>query len=129
MQGARKAKAEVETLTLEVEFLSAELAPNPAEEGVFVSGMYMEGARLENSKLEELEHAGPIYQKMPIMLIKAKPPRTATGKQEFYPCPIYTSSSREADQLVNSIKLQTQQTEKHWSKRGVVLLTHFDVNC
>jgi dynein heavy chain len=129
LQSARRSKTEIENLSLEVEFLSADATPNPAEEGVYLSGLYLEGGRLENNRLEELEHSGPIYQKVPTMLCKAKPTRTITGKQEFYSCPIYTSSSRGSGQLVTTIKLQATQNEKHWSKRGVALLTHLDINC
>ena len=126
LQGAKKLKVDVENLVLDFEVMNSDVIST--EEGILLSGLFLEGARWDN-KLEELEPSGTFCQKMPPILCRARQPVRSTMKGDSsYLCPVYRTSDRGSSNLVTYIKLPSSNTEKHWVKRSVVLLSHFDIN-
>jgi len=126
---SRKTKQEIDTLVLDFEILNADTPSTPPEDGIYLSGFYLEGAKWETFKLDELEHQSTIVQKLPIVLCRAKLPKfiTTSTKFEYFHCPVYKSSVRGQSNFVTSIRLQSTLPERHWTKRSVVMLTHLDL--
>jgi len=125
---SRKARQEIDTLVLDFEILAVDSVTSPPEDGLYLSGFYLEGAKWETFKLDEMDQSTMI-QNLPLILCRAKLPKfiTTSNKFEYYHCPVYKSSSRGQSNFVTSIRLPTTLPERHWTKRSVVMLTHLDL--
>lgn len=122
-----------------------------AEDGAFIRGLFIEGARwnvgchaIDESRPRELFVSMPYMQLLPKMktdVAAAKgSPELYTGlpdgSSHVYMCPVYKTSVRQgtlsttghSTNFVMFITLpMTQEHEqKHWIKRGVAMLTQLD---
>ena len=99
----------------------------PPKEGVYISGLFLEGARWDN-KENSLAEAFPmeLFSTIPVMNF-----RPVEGKKKNlrgnYPCPLYIypvrAGTRDRPSFVITIDLHAgQKTEEHWTKRGVAML-------
>ncbi len=105
------------------------------EDGILIDGLYLEGARWDSTsnKIDDL-NANSIAAnnnqsdwKMPLMIAKAaKTSKTLATTQSYYNCPVYRSAFRGDNNMVATIKLPSDASEKHWVKRGAILITHYD---
>lgn len=98
-----------------------EVLEHPAE-GVYVHGMYLEGASLDRKtgKLVETK-AKILYEPMPVIYVYAI--NSTAGKDpKMYECPIYRKPIRSTTTYIGSIDLETDINPKHWTLRGVALL-------
>ncbi len=124
---SKKTKAEIDSLSFDFELISADSTLPIVEDGVYITGLYIEGAKWETFKLDELDNG--VAQKLPTILCRARPPKQlqTASKLEFFQCPVYRSAERGQANYVTSIRLPSAYPEKHWVKRSVVLLTHADL--
>lgn len=103
-----------------------ELREQPPE-GVYVYGLYLEGAAWER-RTSRLIEAKPkiLYEAMPVIHLYAvqessnkKPHETNRGQ---YSCPIYRKPRRTDLTYVTSIDLNCTKNADHWIMRSVGLL-------
>ena len=100
-----------------------------SEDGVAVSGLFMEGARWDREK-KSIQDSFPMemYSNMP--LIRFIPTQTVPGKDKLYTCPLYKTSARagtlsttgHSTNFVVSIHLPNDKPADYWISRGVALL-------
>ncbi|XP_043549538.1 dynein axonemal heavy chain 11 isoform X1 [Chiloscyllium plagiosum] len=93
----------------------------PAREGAYISGLYMEGARwdIQNGHIAEawVKELTPL---MPVIFVKAIP----NDKQEMrniYECPVYKTKLR-GPTYVCTFNLKTKERAAKWILAGVALL-------
>ncbi|XP_033231151.1 dynein heavy chain 5, axonemal [Belonocnema kinseyi] len=92
------------------------------QEGVYVHGLFLEGASLDR-KGGKLVESKPkvLYEQMPVIYIYAI--NTTAGKDpKLYECPIYRKPQRTDQKYVGSIDFETDHNPRHWTLRGVALL-------
>ncbi|XP_047354238.1 dynein axonemal heavy chain 5 isoform X2 [Vespa velutina] len=92
------------------------------QEGVYVHGLFLEGASLDRRAGKLIESKPKVlYEQMPVIYIYAI--NTTAGKDpKLYECPIYRKPQRTDQKYVGSIDFQTDHNPRHWTLRGVALL-------
>ncbi|GBP05920.1 Dynein heavy chain 7, axonemal [Eumeta japonica] len=128
---ARKYKIPIDQLAFHYEVQrSVELEERPPE-GVYIRGLFMEGARWNN----DLYHMDESYPKIlydefpPVWFIPLKRDDIPTGV--FYNCPLYKTGDRRgvlsttghSTNYILFMRLLTKKDPDHWIMRGVALLT------
>uniref|UniRef100_H2YDV7 Uncharacterized protein n=1 Tax=Ciona savignyi TaxID=51511 RepID=H2YDV7_CIOSA len=92
------------------------------EEGVYVYGLYLEGAAWDK-RGQKLSESKPkvLFELMPIIHIDAV---QSGGKSDnkSYGCPIYKKPSRTDRNFIAEVNLKTVVNPDHWVLRGVALL-------
>ena len=109
-------------LQCEVTKMSKEDVQGSPSEGVYVHGLFIEGAGWDrkNSRLTE-SSPKVIYQQMPVIHISAtNAPEDAECKN--YKAPVYKRPRRTDLNFVFDIELKTTQSPDYWAVRGVALL-------
>lgn len=93
----------------------------PPAEGVYVYGLYLEGAGWDRrgSKLVESKPK-VLFEPMPVIHIYAKD--TAPPDSKMYVCPIYKKPRRTDLTYIADVMLRSTQPPDHWILRGVALL-------
>ncbi|XP_066156829.1 dynein axonemal heavy chain 5 [Euwallacea fornicatus] len=92
------------------------------QEGVYVHGLFLEGAGLDR-RTGKLVESKPkvLYEQMPVIYIYSI--NTTAGKDpRLYECPIYRKPQRTDSKYVGSIDFETDHNPRHWTLRGVALL-------
>lgn len=129
---ARKHKIPVDALTFTYQIvnLKEEDIKNPPDDGCYIKGLFLEGARW-NSETSMLDECKPkeLYSVMPIIWLRPVETKDLIH-QECYDCPVYKTLTRagtlsttgHSTNFVLSIKLPTDKEVRHWIKRGVALL-------
>ncbi|KAK9891390.1 hypothetical protein WA026_014631 [Henosepilachna vigintioctopunctata] len=106
---------EVQKATKEETFVS------PAE-GVYVYGLYLDGAGWDkrNTKLCEATNK-VLYTMLPVILITASYQTMQSGPN-LYECPVYKKARRTDLNYITTLNLITTKSPDHWVLRGVALL-------
>ena len=140
---ARKQKIEIDKLDFEFEFFhedptdySTEImvkekcAIKPTEDGVLITGLYLEGGRwdLERKVLAESKPK-VLFTKAPIIWLKPRKSDKKTSEKS-YSCPVYKTTERRgilastghSTNYVMDIKLPIDCEAEHWVKRGVAMI-------
>lgn len=122
-----------------------------AEDGAYIRGLFMEGARwnvgrhaIDESRPRELFVSMPYMQLLPQMKadiaeVKGSPELytgLTGGTSHSYMCPVYKTSVRQGTLSTTghstnfvmfiTLPLAEEHTQKHWIKRGVAMLTQLD---
>ncbi|XP_050711756.1 dynein axonemal heavy chain 5-like isoform X2 [Eriocheir sinensis] len=96
---------------------------DPPPEGVYIYGLFLEGASWDRKQGRLMESRAKIlYEPMPIIYLYAV--NTTSGKDPtLYECPIYRKPQRTDATYIGSIDLETTEyLPSHWTLRGVALL-------
>ncbi|XP_076846923.1 dynein axonemal heavy chain 1 isoform X2 [Brachyhypopomus gauderio] len=133
---ARRCILSIDTISFDFEVMKEpveELNERP-EVGCFIHGLFLEGARwdrqahqLLESRPKELHTDMAVIRLLPVA--NRKPPNSGV-----YICPIYKTLTRagtlsttgHSTNYVIAVELPTDQSQKHWIKRGVALLCALD---
>jgi len=118
----------------EVMKFPAEAIKKKPEDGVYVRGLYLEGARWDMDMMEVNEsHPKNLFDYLPILWLK--PGETAKFvRKDCYSCPVYKTSARRgtlsttghSTNFVMMIDLPSKKPETHWINRGVAALCQLD---
>uniref|UniRef100_A0A1B0GJY1 Putative dyneins heavy chain n=1 Tax=Lutzomyia longipalpis TaxID=7200 RepID=A0A1B0GJY1_LUTLO len=102
-------------------FNKEDISEAPSE-GVYVHGLFLEGASLDRRSGKLIESKPKVlYEQMPVTYIYAI--NTTAGKDpRLYECPIYRKPQRTDQKYVGSIDFETDFNSRHWILRGVALL-------
>ena len=134
---ARKYRAPIDEVVYTFEVMDFNLPDSPPEEGCYVHGLYLEGARwdLAGGTLEE-SLPRVLHSKMPVIWLKPVRTSEEVDDELLYECPVYKTPLRRGElsttghstNFVMDIKLwcPPEKSPSHWIKRGVALLCQVD---
>ncbi|XP_057271369.1 dynein axonemal heavy chain 8 isoform X1 [Pezoporus wallicus] len=114
----------LDTVTIHNEVLkqNKEEIAAPPSEGVYVHGLYLEGAGWDKRNSKLIESTPKIlFTQLPVLHIYAVN-TTSPKDPKLYVCPLYKKPMRTDLNYITVIYLRTVVTPDHWILRGVALL-------
>jgi hypothetical protein len=137
---ARKYSIPIDLLSLSFEILDYDNVTVPPDDGVYVRGYFLEGARWDSTNgvlgeqvARQLSDALPIVKLTPCL---SDAPHFMQAKATFYGCPVYKTSARKgtlsttghSTNYVMNLYLPTNREASHWVIRGVAALVIYSTN-
>jgi dynein heavy chain len=114
-------------------------SPPPPPNGVYIYGMYLEGARWDDDDKTVAEmRPGQLYHRMPAVWLEPVGVKDvlaiANATTGIYACPFYKTSKRagtlsttgHSTNFITTLFLRSEQPQDHWVRRGVALLSQLD---
>ena len=104
------------------------------DDGAYVNGLFMEGARWDRQRMVIGESLPKILFD-PLPVIRLRPGKMSDFKHEnIYVCPVYKTSERRgtlsttghSTNYVLPIELPSDRPQNHWVNRGVACLCQLD---
>ncbi|XP_061572400.1 dynein axonemal heavy chain 5 [Cololabis saira] len=93
----------------------------PPAEGVYVYGLYLEGAGWDRRGSKLIDSKPKVlFETMPVIRLYAE--NNGVKDSRFYSCPIYKKPVRMDVNYIAAVDLKTSQTPEYWILRGVALL-------
>ena len=94
----------------------------PPSEGVYIHGLFIEGAGWDRKNIRLTESQPKvIYQMMPVIHVSATN-STEDSDPRLYKCPVYKRPRRTDLNYVFDVELKTTQNPDYWIMRGIALL-------
>ncbi|XP_029005758.1 dynein axonemal heavy chain 1 [Betta splendens] len=133
---ARHSGSSIDTIGFDFEVITksvSEIREKPVT-GCYIHGLFLEGARWDHGA-GQLTESRPkeLYTEMAVVWLIPKPNRKPPTSG-FYMCPIYKTLTRagtlsttgHSTNYVIAVELPTDQSPRHWIKRGVALICALD---
>nr|XP_019946997.1 PREDICTED: dynein heavy chain 5, axonemal [Paralichthys olivaceus] len=93
----------------------------PPTEGVYVYGLYLEGAGWDRRSCKLIDSKPKVlFEMMPVIRIYAV--NNGVKDPRLYSCPIYKKPVRTDRNYIADVELKTPVSPDHWTLRGVALL-------
>jgi len=101
------------------------------QDGCYVTGLYMSGARWDKQQLKIVDsYKRVLYDKMPVLWLKPIEIKNLPVGRAEYLCPVFNTSERRgtltttgvSDNYVIAVRLPSDLPESHWIRRAVALL-------
>lgn len=132
---ARKHVVPIDTLIFRFEVfdLDAEEVQEGPEDGVYVHGLFMDGARWDRkARLIADQKKGEMFSPMPV--VHFLPTTSARQKDGYYVCPLYKTSVRKgtlsttghSTNYILDLSIPSNQPEDFWILKGTALLCQLD---
>ena len=127
---ARKYTIPIDTVNFDFEFLG-KMPKTKAEDGVYTDGLYVEGARINETTLK-LDESKPKVLFSPMCYVLLKPAENdKISEYPHYNCPVYRTTARKgtlsttghSTNFVMFMRLPSDQPSSHWITRGVALIS------
>lgn len=131
---ARKCQMPIDTVSFDfqvVDHLTPASATSGPDDGCYIRGLYMEGARWDD-KEHRLDESAPkeLYIDFPIIWLKPTQHRKKPD-DGFYDCPVYKTLTRagtlsttgHSTNFVLYLEVPSRKAQSHWINRGVALFT------
>ncbi|XP_022099330.1 dynein heavy chain 3, axonemal-like isoform X3 [Acanthaster planci] len=132
---ARKYKIPIDQLGFQFEVMDLETSmPSRPVDGVYIKGLFIEGARWDRSRKLLAESLPKIlYDMLPVIWIKPGE-RSSFEQKSTYSCPVYKTSARRgtlsttghSTNFVLFVELASDCPTNHWVNRGVAMLCQLD---
>lgn len=132
---ARKYTIPIDTLAFDFDVLSIDNSDTAPEDGCYVYGLFLDGARWNKTR-SALEEQLPkiLNEALPMMWFFPKKKLEIDESNKRYKCPIYKTSERKgvlsttghSTNFVLAVLLNTDNPVQHWIKRGLALLCQLD---
>ena len=102
--------------------MNKEDCTSPPDEGVYVHGLFLDGAAWDR-KNNRLTESTPkvLFAPIPVVHIYAINTKDAHDTK-LYVCPVYKKPRRTDLTYITALLLKTVQPPDHWIRRGVALL-------
>ncbi|XP_054451580.1 dynein axonemal heavy chain 1 [Pteronotus mesoamericanus] len=133
---ARKSVISIDTISFDFKVMHQsvlELKKRP-EEGCYIHGLFLEGARWDPMAFQLVEsRPKELYTEMAVIWLLPTPNRKIQD-QAFYLCPIYKTLTRSgtlsttghSTNYIIAVEIPSYQPQRHWIKRGVALICSLD---
>uniref|UniRef100_A0A8C5BD67 Dynein, axonemal, heavy chain 12 n=1 Tax=Gadus morhua TaxID=8049 RepID=A0A8C5BD67_GADMO len=130
---ARKYRIPIDMLVFEFEVLTLDVSEQAPEDGVYIHGLFLDGARWDRN-------SGVIAEQKPKFALPSSINPVSFFLAFFLPhpklyvCPLYKTSERKgtlsttghSTNFVITMTLPTSKQPQHWIKRGVAMLCQLD---
>jgi len=131
---ARKYTVPIDNVDFDFEMMPKETYRHPPRDGVYVYGLFLEGARWDKHKHSLVESLPKVlFSHSPVIWFK---PCKKEDVTEFpkYNCPVYKTSDRRgvlattghSSNFICFIPIPSNKPEEHWVQRGVAMLSQLD---
>jgi len=130
---ARKYAIPIDTVDFDFEFAS-ELPTSKPQDGAYVHGPYLEGARMNDSLMLDEPQPKVLFEPMPPLLLV--PALTSQFKDyPHYNCPVYKTTERRgvlattghSSNFVMFVRVPTDKGQAHWTMRGTAIILSLSV--
>eukprot|EP00644_Phytophthora_capsici_P000329 jgi/Phyca11/5088/fgenesh1_pm.PHYCAscaffold_4_\ len=131
---ARKYTLPIDQLGFDHEPMPRHDYAQPPPDGVYVRGLFLEGAKWDKGT-NELAESDPkvLFSLAPVLLFRPVK-KLEMSQRSSYSCPVYKTSERRgtlsttghSTNFICFIRLPTSRPESHWVARGVAMLSQLD---
>ena len=130
---ARKYNIPIDLLTVDCRVLTDQMPDEPPQDGVYIHGMFLEGARWSRQEFamadqlpKQLNDSLPVIHILPTKIDS----QDSHKSEARYECPVYKTSDRRgtlsttghSTNFVMTLKLPCSKPPRHWIVRGAAIV-------